>query len=72
MAVIYPIVVIFIIDNVGFFTYFTAPGVAFPELGQQLANLKAADIIVLSSGMIGAILSGITNRMLRNRGYQMF
>ncbi|RNA67393.1 YuiB family protein [Alteribacter keqinensis] len=72
MAVIYPIVVIFIIDSVGFFTYFTSPGMAFSELGQSFVNLKLADIIVLSAGMAGAILSGITIRMLRERGYQMF
>ncbi|MBU9722117.1 MULTISPECIES: YuiB family protein [Bacillaceae] len=72
MAVIYPIVIFFIVDESGLLQYFLSPGEAFPTFFNDLIALKTADIIILSAGMAGAILSGIANRMLRNRGYQMF
>lgn len=72
MAIIYPIVIFFIVDKSGFFAYFTKPGEAFPTFLNNLISLKTVDIIILIAGMVGAILSGIAIRMLRNRGYQMF
>ena len=72
MAVIYPIVIFFIVDQAGLFAYFTSPGEAFPQLGNQLISLKTADIIILLSGLIGAIMSGLAIRILRKNGYQMF
>ncbi|WP_256593019.1 YuiB family protein, partial [Pseudomonas sp. 2822-15] len=67
MAVIYPIVIFFIVDDSGILQYFINPGEAFPVFLNNLIALKTADIIILTAGMVGAILSGIANRMLRNR-----
>ncbi|UCZ52532.1 YuiB family protein [Bacillus shivajii] len=72
MAVIYPIVIFLIVNDIGISKYFTEPGQAFPAFFSQLLSLKTPDIIILSAGMVGAILSGIAIRMLRDRGYQMF
>jgi hypothetical protein len=72
MAVIYPLIVILIVDEVRFYEYFTNSGEAFPLLLDALIVLKSADIIILISGLIGAILSGIAILALRKRGYQMF
>ncbi len=72
MAIVYPIVCIFIIDNVRFIEYFQKPGASFSALGNKILSLALADILILSSGLIGAILSGIIIKMLRKRGYQMF
>lgn len=72
MAIVYPIVVILIIDEVDFFDYFTAPTMAFLALGDKLMSLHFADILVLSSGLLGAIIAGIVIKMLRKNGYQMF
>lgn len=72
MAVIYPIVVIRIVDDVRFFEYITAPISSFSFLGSKLISLQIADIIILSTGLIGAILAGLAVKLLRNRGYQMF
>ncbi|WP_155522711.1 YuiB family protein [Salisediminibacterium selenitireducens] len=72
MAVIYPVVVLFMVDNQGIGAYFSSPGDAFSDLGSSLVNLPLADMIILSSGMVGALLAGVVIRMLRNRGYQMF
>jgi len=72
MAVIYPIIVIRIVDDVGFFEYITAPISSFSLLGSKLISLQIADIIILSTGLIGAILAGLAVKLLRNRGYQMF
>lgn len=72
MAVIYPLVVVLIVDKVRFYEYFTNPGNAFPDLLKRLAGLQVADILILISGFIGTIIAGIAIRMLRSRGYQMF
>jgi len=72
MAIIYPIVVLLIVDKVRFIEYFTNSGEAFAELGRQLISLASADIIILSSGMAGAIAAGFAIRLLRKNGYQMF
>ena len=74
MAIIYPFVCIWIIGNpqVSLFDYVLSPKMAFTTLGEKLSMLPFAEIIILSSGLFGAILSGIVIRMLRKNGYQMF
>lgn len=72
MAFFYPIIVILIVDDVGFFDYFTAPVSSFQFLLADLVSLHFVDILVLSSGFVGAIIAGIVIKMLRVRGYQMF
>ncbi|GKV56927.1 putative membrane protein YuiB [Sporosarcina sp. NCCP-2222] len=72
MAIIYPIVVILIIDEVKFYEYFTKPAYAFNALGHKIMALHAVDIIILTSGLVGAIISGIVIKALRKQGYQMF
>lgn len=72
MAIIYPIIVIFIIDDVAMYEYFTKPGYAFSELGANLMSLHAVDIVILASGMVGAIIAGFVMKVLRKMGYQMF
>ncbi|MFC4387164.1 YuiB family protein [Gracilibacillus marinus] len=72
MVIVYPFIVIFIIDNVSFTEYFTSPGNAFSMLLNEFASLGIQDIILLSSGMIGTILAGVVIRFLRKNGYKMF
>lgn len=72
MAVVYPIVVILIVDKVRFFKYFTQPAESFNKLANNFAALGVADVIILSSGFLGAILSGVVIKFLRKNGYQMF
>lgn len=72
MAIIYPIVAIFIIDKVPFADYFTNTKSAFMDLGQRLSSLATADILILLSGLAGAIAAGFTIKLLRKSGYQMF
>ncbi|MFC4737104.1 YuiB family protein [Bacillus daqingensis] len=72
MAVLYPLVIIFLVTDIGFFSVFTSPVNTFSNVGSSLASLAISDIVILSAGMIGAILAGIAIRMLRVRGYQMF
>lgn len=72
MAFFYPIIIILIIDDVSFLEYFTSPSASFAALGSQFMALKIVDILILSSGFVGAIISGIVIKMLRVRGYQMF
>lgn len=72
MAVVYPLIVIWIVDSLGFWSYFSAPAASFSQLGGQLLSLQFVDYLILASGFIGAIVAGIAIRMLRVRGYQMF
>ncbi|MFJ7668423.1 YuiB family protein [Lysinibacillus sp. NPDC097195] len=72
MAVIYPIVVVFIIDKVSFLDYFFKPGTAFPALLDKFQALHVVDIAILSGGFAGAIVAGIVMIYLRKSGYRMF
>ena len=72
MAIIYPIVVVLIIDEVKVYEYFTKPKYAFQLLGEKFVALHSADIIILASGLVGAIISGFVMKILRKQGYQMF
>lgn len=72
MAVIYPLIVIFIVDDIRFYEYFTAPASSLSALITSFASLHAVDLLILSCGFIGSVVSGIVIRMLRIRGYQMF
>ncbi|WP_100013219.1 YuiB family protein [Lentibacillus sediminis] len=72
MAVLYPVIVIMIVDNISTWNYFTSPGEAFSAIGERLMSITAVDITILLSGFAGTILSGIVIKMLRKNGYQMF
>ena len=72
MAVVYPVIVIMIIDNVSFFQYFSTPASSFKALGADFLSLGSADAIILTAGLVGAVFAGVAIRMLRVRGYQMF
>lgn len=72
MAIVYPVIAIFIIDKVRFIEYFTQTGDSFSDLLTRLSNLALADILILVSGLLGAIAAGVTIKALRKRGYQMF
>lgn len=72
MAMVYPIIAILIVDKVSFSEYFTKPRSSFSSLGENISVLAAADIAILLSGLAGAIVAGLTMRLLRAKGYQMF
>ena len=72
MAIVYPIVVILIVDEVRVMDYITSPGMAFSSLGDKLVSLHAADIVILIGGFVGAIIAGIAMIILRRMGYRMF
>ncbi|HEY9570825.1 MAG TPA: YuiB family protein [Metalysinibacillus sp.] len=72
MALIYPIIVVFIIDDVKAVDYIFKPGMAFPALIDKLQALHAVDIAILGGGFAGAVVAGIVMKYLRKSGYQMF
>ncbi|MFD2444479.1 YuiB family protein [Bacillus sp. CGMCC 1.16607] len=72
MTIIYPLITVFIVDKVRFIEYFTNSKHAFSELGDKIMSLATADLLILSSGLAGAIVAGITIKFLRKSGYQMF
>ncbi len=72
MAILYPIVVIVIADNESTMAYVTQPREAFHNAIQGLISLAPSDITILSMGFVGAVVSGVVIKMLRQNGYQMF
>ena len=72
MAIVYPIVVIFIIDEVSFLDYFFDSGTAFPALLDKVQALHVVDITILLGGFAGSIVAGIVMILLRKSGYRMF
>lgn len=72
MSLVYPVVVLLIVDEFPFSRYFSETGEAFRDVFENLASLTTMDIIILSAGFLGTIGSGIVIKMLRKNGYQMF
>ncbi|WP_370632724.1 YuiB family protein [Halobacillus sp. Nhm2S1] len=72
MAFVYPVIVLFIVDDFSWTNYLSAPGTAFPTVFEQLFNLKLVDIVILASGFAGTIVAGVVIKKLRKSGYQMF
>lgn len=72
MAYIYPFIVLIIVDKMATVEYFKRPGSAFSEAFTNVAKLAPVDIIILFSGFVGVIVSGLVIRFLRKSGYQMF
>lgn len=72
MAFLYPIVVLLIVNEEPYRQYIAAPGQAFAALFEKVVSLHLADLIILASGFLGAVASGIVMKLLRKAGYQMF
>lgn len=72
MAIVYPVVVVLIIDEVSFLDYIFKAGTAFPLLVDKVSALQMVDIIILSGGFLGAVVAGIVMIYLRKAGYRMF
>jgi len=72
MAILYPFVIVLIIGESSFGDYFTKPGQAFSGVVTTVTSLTVVDVIILTSGLAGAIVSGIVIKFLRKSGYQMF
>ncbi|KYG90438.1 YuiB family protein [Metasolibacillus sp. FSL H7-0170] len=74
MAIVYPVIVVFIIDadEISFLDYIFNAGTAYPSLVDKFFALQLADIIILSGGFVGAIIAGIVMILLRKNGYRMF
>ncbi|WP_075983614.1 YuiB family protein [Bacillus massilinigeriensis] len=72
MAIVFPVVAIFLIDKVRFIDYFTNSKEAFSSLGHELTGMALVDVLIVGSGFLGAIGAGFTMRILRKKGYQMF
>lgn len=69
---LYPLVVIVIVSESSFMDYLLQPVASIVALINRFGELLTVDYIILSSGLIGAILSGVVIQTLRNKGYKMF
>jgi len=72
MAILFPLIALYIINNAKLINYVKNPMTTFGQIGNNLTNLALVDVIVLSSGFVGAVAAGFTMKYLRKKGYQMF
>jgi len=72
MSIIYPLIVVLIVDNMSTLEYVKNPGHAFPEALNQIMGITPVDVIILGAGFAGTIVSGVVIKLLRRNGYQMF
>ncbi len=72
MTMIYPLICILIINRITIWEYFRYPASSFVSLQSHLSLLGQADIFILTTGLRGAIASGVTMKVLRQKGYRMF
>ncbi|MGM9925534.1 MAG: YuiB family protein [Bacillus sp. (in: firmicutes)] len=72
MALLFPLIALYIVNNAKLINYFRDPGMTFGHIGERVASIAPADIIILSSGLLGSIAAGVTMKVLRKKGYQMF
>lgn len=72
MAVIYPIIALYIIGDLRWSEYVLNFSSSMSFLGERVQSLAIADAVILFSGFAGSIVSGLTIRILRVRGYRMF
>ncbi|ENH97765.1 hypothetical protein J416_03721 [Gracilibacillus halophilus YIM-C55.5] len=72
MVIVFPIIVVLIVDPFPFFNYFTQPLQSFQTVGHELLALGVQDVFILGAGFVGTIAAGFVIRFLRKSGYQMF
>lgn len=72
MSILYPFVISIIVGKSTIGEYFTQPTIAISDTFHTMTSLPIVDIVILSSGFLGTIVSGIVVKMLRKNGYQMF
>ena len=72
MAFIYPVIILFFINDIRVSNYWQKPLESFQYLLDRIAGLYATDVVILSCGFVGSLLSGLTLKALRKKGYQMF
>jgi len=72
MLVVYPAIIIMMIDNQSTLDYITKSGTAFANLGDRFSGLQTADALMFTAGLLGIVDAGLSIRFLRKSGYQMF
>jgi hypothetical protein len=71
-AFIYPFIVIWMVSDLSLGRLIIQPIQGINHLGMRFSELLIVDYIILSAGLIGTILSGVTIKLLRASGYRMF
>ncbi|MGM9930470.1 YuiB family protein [Pradoshia sp.] len=72
MAVVYPIIALYITGDLRVSEYVTNFSSSMSFLWERVQSLAVADAVILLSGFAGSIVSGWVIRILRVRGYRMF
>lgn len=72
MAILSPFVLLLWIDQISVMDYVTSPSASLAHVKERIESLASADLIILSSGIVGAVVSGVVIQTLRKKGYRMF
>lgn len=72
MAILYPFIIVIVIHDIKVFEYVKHPITNFGDAFTLFFTSGYQNIIILSAGFVGTLVSGIVIRFLRRSGYQMF
>lgn len=72
MAVVYPIIALYITGDLQLSEYVFNFSSSISALWERVQSLAVADAVILLSGFAGSIISGWVIQILRVRGYRMF
>lgn len=72
MTFVYPVIIILIVGKPKLFDYIVTPKTAFITTYNDFLAINYVDVIILSSGLAGTIVSALVIKYLRKTGYQMF
>lgn len=72
MTFVYPVIIILIVGKAKLSDYFITPKTAFSATYQDFLAINYVDVIILTSGLVGTIVSAFVIKYLRRTGYQMF
>jgi hypothetical protein len=61
-----------IVTEVPLVQFVKDPASSLVQLGTELSSLLAVDYVVLGAGLLGAVLSGVSIKLLRQKGFRMF
>lgn len=72
MAILSPFVLLLWIDKISVMDYVTSPSASLAHVKERIESLASADLIILSSGIVGAIVSGVVIQTLRKKDIECF
>ena len=72
MTYLYPVIIFVMVGKSPLSSYFISPINTVKATWHDFTGINFVDVIILTTGLVGTIVSGFVIRYLRKHGYQMF